>query len=112
MNSRAHSGYLAFVIHRVSGVTLALFVPVHLFVISLLLEDPNQLDAFLSWTSTPAVKLSESVLILLAAAHLAGGIRIISYEFITETAGRHALVYAGAVFAVACALGFLLLSSI
>ncbi len=112
IHSRAHSGYFAFVLHRGSGLALAMFLPFHFYILSLLLKDPERLDVFLSWTAAPAVKFTESILILLAAAHLAGGLRIIAYEFVTHEAGRRMLIVAATAFACACALGFLWVSSL
>ena len=47
---RAHPLWLAFVLHRVSGVLLALFLPLHFWVLSLALTQPEQLNQFLSFT--------------------------------------------------------------
>ena len=37
---RAHPAYWAFVVHRVSGLLLALFLPVHFFALSQALRSP------------------------------------------------------------------------
>ena len=111
-NSRAHSSYLAFAIHRISGLCLALFLPVHLYFISLLLKDPERLDVFLDWTSIPAVKLLESLLIILAGAHLSGGIRIIVYEWISESASHTLWISVVAAFSIVCGVLFLSSASI
>ncbi len=94
MNQRRHSGYIAFAIHRLSGLCLALFLPIHLYLLSLLLDNPQRFDDFLNWTSTPWVKLSETLLIVLAAAHLAGGIRILIIEWFAVP-HHHARLIAG-----------------
>ena len=107
MSTRIHSGYIAFAVHRVSGLCLALFLPVHLYVISLLLDDPQRFDQFLNWTSTPLVKLSETLLIALAAVHLAGGIRILAIEWFAVPYTQAKLIGAVVVFAMAVSLVFL-----
>jgi len=107
-----HHGYLAFLAHRVSGLALALFIPIHLYVISLLLKDPEKLDVFLSWTQTPAVKFTEAVLIALAALHLAGGIRIVAYEFATQKAARRLWIVSVFAFAASCGVLFVILSAL
>ena len=106
--SRTHPGYLAFILHRISGLCLALFLPVHLYVISLLLDDPQRFDAFLDWTSAPLVKLSETLLIVLAAAHLAGGIRILAIEWFAVPYNHARLVSAVATFSIAVGVFFLI----
>lgn len=80
--ARGHAGFWAFVVHRVSGLALALFLPVHFFVLSRALTDPAGLDGFLNWTRLPGVKLSETLLVLALAVHLAGGVRLLLVEFV------------------------------
>lgn len=108
---RSHSSYAAFLIHRVSGLCLALFIPVHLYVISLLLNDPERLDQFLTWTSTPLVKFSESILIFFAAVHLTGGIRIIVYEWFSARPNQGPWILATIVLSLVFGVMFLTSSS-
>jgi len=78
---RNHPAYWAFVLHRVSGVALALFLPVHFWVLALMLE-PGSADAFFRWTEQPIVKLAETVLVALLAVHMAGGVRLLLIELL------------------------------
>jgi fumarate reductase subunit D len=80
--ARGHAAYWAFVMHRVSGLVLALFLPVHFFVLSQALARPAALDRFLNWTQLPAVRWSETLLVLALAVHLAGGVRLLFVEFV------------------------------
>ncbi len=107
--SRGHSGFWAFVVHRVSGIVLALFLPVHFFVLSQALARPAALDAFLDWTRQPSIRLAETLLVLALAAHLAGGVRLLLIEFVGWRAEwqKNAIALAGAA-AIACALLFAL----
>ena len=82
LRAHAHPGYWAFVVHRVSGIALALFLPVHFFVLSLALSHRAGLDSFLGWTRQPSVKAAETLLVLALAAHLAGGVRLLFVEFV------------------------------
>lgn len=104
--ARGHAAYWAFVVHRVSGIALALFLPVHFFVLSQALTRPAELNEFLAWTRAPAVKFAETVLVLALAAHLAGGVRLLFVEFVGWRADwqKTALTLAGA-----AALGYALL---
>lgn len=68
-------------VHRVSGVLLALFLPLHFLVLGTALKGAQGLDPFLSWTSNPVIKVAECVLVALLAAHLFGGLRILALEF-------------------------------
>ena len=56
---------IASLIHRISGLALALFLPLHFYVLGLALNDAARLDTFLRWTDYPLVKLAEAVLVLL-----------------------------------------------
>ena len=64
MSGRSHPAYWAFVVHRASGLALAAFVPLHLYVLSLALEQTATLDRFLAWSTAPWVKLAETVLVV------------------------------------------------
>ena len=107
--ARGHAAYWAFVVHRVSGIVLTLFLPVHFFVLSQALARPAALDRFLNWTQQPAVKVSETLLVLALAAHLAGGVRLLFVEFVGWRAeGQKTAIAIVAAVAVACALLFAL----
>lgn len=79
---RGQPGFWAFLVHRFSGLALALFLPVHFHVLSLALRDPAAFDGFVRWTEAPAVRLAEAGLIALLALHLSGGLRILAVEFL------------------------------
>lgn len=81
-NSAYRSEWLwrAAMIHRVSGVLLALFLPFHFLVLGLALNNEAKLDGFLKWTANPLVKFAEAGLVFLLAVHLLGGLRILVIE--------------------------------
>jgi fumarate reductase subunit D len=103
-----HSSYWAYVVHRVSGVLLALFLPVHFWVLSLALQGEATLDGFLKWTEQPQVQLAEAGLVVLLAAHLTGGLRLLAVEFLPWNAWQKTWVALAAGIAVAVGLLFLL----
>lgn len=107
--ARGHAAYWAFVVHRISGIALTLFLPLHFFVLSQALARPAALNDFLAWTRQPAVKFAETILVLALAAHLAGGVRLLLVEFVGWRADwqKTAIALAGAA-AVAYALLFAL----
>ena len=59
ITSRAHPLWLAYILHRLSGIGLALFLPVHFWVLSLAMTDPARLDGMLHATEAGLVKLAE-----------------------------------------------------
>jgi fumarate reductase subunit D len=107
--ARGHPAFWAFVVHRVSGIALAMFVPVHFFALSQALTHPAALDDFLRWTREPTVKAAETLLVLALGAHLAGGVRLPFVEFVGWRAEwQKSAIALGAAAALACALLFAL----
>lgn len=89
-------------LHRLSGVALALFLPAHFWVLSRALE----LDAFLAWTEQPLVQFAEWGLVTLLALHLAGGLRVLALEFLPWRGKHKGYAAAAAGFAVLAGLAF------
>jgi fumarate reductase subunit D len=94
--SRAHPLWLAYILHRVSGVALAVFLPLHFWVLALAMTDPARLDGFLRFTDIGAVKLAEFGLVFLLAIHMFGGLRLMALEWLPWTPPQKTLA-AGAV---------------
>ncbi len=105
--ARRHPGYATFLVHRVSGVLLALFLPAHFLVLGLALEDAAALDGFLRWTELLLVKLAEWGLVLLLTVHLAAGLRLLALELLPWRGARHGWIGWGAGAAFAIGLAFL-----
>ena len=80
--ARNHPAYWAFLVHRVSGIALAVFLPLHFWALGQALQGAAQFDAFLAWSAQPLVKFAEWGLVLLLAAHLSGGLRVLALEFL------------------------------
>jgi fumarate reductase subunit D len=106
--SRNHASYWAFVVHRVSGLALALFLPVHFWALGHALEGAVALDGMLAWTNQPVFKLAEWGLVVLLAAHLTGGVRLLMIEFGDWSGLRKNWVSAGLGVAFATGLAFAL----
>jgi len=80
--NRGHPAFWAFVVHRISGVLLAVFLPLHFVALSQALAGASALDAFLAWTRNPWVMATEVAVVFLLAAHFTGGLRLLAIEFI------------------------------
>ena len=80
--SRHHPGYWAFLAHRLSGLGLALFLPLHFLALGTAIEGVAALGDTLAWTDNLTVKAAEVGLIVLLAAHLTGGLRLLAMEFL------------------------------
>jgi fumarate reductase subunit D len=100
--------YLAFLLHRVSGLGLALFLPFHFYVLGLSLQGDYALDRFIHWSELPLVKFAEFGLVFLLAVHFFGGLRLLALENMpwSDRQKNYAAVSVAGAFFVAC--GFLL----
>jgi fumarate reductase subunit D len=91
-------------VHRISGLALVLFLPLHFWALSRAL----QLDAFLAWTDQPLVKAAEWGIVVALAAHLACGLRVLALEFLPWTGRQKALAATAAAATLAVGLAFAL----
>lgn len=92
---RRQAAWWAFALHRVSGVALALFLPLHFLVLGLAVEGGDRLDGFLRWTDGSLVKLAEMGLVFLLAVHLTGGLRLLALEFLPWHAWQKTVIALG-----------------
>lgn len=101
---KKESSYWVAIVHRVSGIALALFLPAHFWALSRALE----LDAFLAWTQQPLVKLAEWGIVIALAAHMAGGLRVLALELLPWRDWQKTLAAGAAAVTVAVGLAFAL----
>ncbi len=91
-------------VHRISGIALAIFLPAHFWV----LGQGLAMDAFLKWTEQPLVKAAEWGLVVLLAAHLGGGLRVLALELLPWRDWQKTLAAAAAALTLGCGLAFAL----
>jgi fumarate reductase subunit D len=103
-----HPAWWAHWVHRVSGLALGLFLPLHFWALSQALQGEAGLDGFLRWTDRPLFKLAEWGLVLLLALHGAGGVRLLLIEFGPWSGLRKNWIAAGAGFGLAMSMAFAL----
>ena len=97
-----HSSYWAFMVHRISGIALALFLPLHFWTLA------NALHGSFAWTEQPLVKLGEWLIVLALAAHLGGGLRVLALEFLPWRDWQKSLTAAAAALAAVVAVALAL----
>ena len=85
---RGHALWRAHLVHRVSGIALALFLPLHFWALGMVVTGAEQLDAFLTLAELPAVKALEAALVFLLAVHALGGLRLMAHEALGWTRGH------------------------
>ena len=106
--ARNHPNFWAFAVHRGSGLLLALFLPFHFWALGTAISGAARFDGVLAWTNAPLVKLAETGLVILLAAHLAGGVRLLALEFLAWRGWQKTAVSVSAGFSLAAGLLFLL----
>lgn len=102
--------WLAALLHRVSGVVLACFLPVHFLALGLAIEGETRLEGFIGWTEQPLVKLAEGGLVFLLAAHLLGGLRLLVIESRPWRPVQKELALGATALAAAVAAAYLLIA--
>jgi succinate dehydrogenase subunit D len=99
--------WLAALLHRLSGLGLAVFLPLHFLTLGLAVDGEARLESFLRWSDAPAVKASEAALIFLLAVHTLGGLRLLVLENLAWYEGQKRSAGLAAIIAAAIAIVFL-----
>jgi fumarate reductase subunit D len=100
--------WIAAMVHRISGLALACFLPLHFLALGLAIDGAAKLDGFLAWTANPVVKLAETGLVFLLAVHMLGGIRVLIIENLPWQEGQKQLATGALAVAALAAIVFLL----
>jgi fumarate reductase subunit D len=107
--ARRHSVlWFAALLHRLSGLGLAIFLPLHFLTLGLALRSEAQLEHFLRFTDAPLVRLSEGGLVFLLVVHALGGLRLLAVENLPWYGGQKRLAALAAAAAAGIAIVFLL----
>jgi fumarate reductase subunit D len=103
--SHRQPGFVAALLHRLSGIALAVFLPLHFLALATALDGAAALDSFLAVTHAPLVKATECALVVALATHMTLGLRVLAIELlgIRERTVAVLTACAAAVFAVGAA---------
>jgi len=109
-DQRAHShpAWWAFLMHRLSGLALALFLPLHFWALGQALHGAAALDGFLRFADQPLFKAAEWGLVVLLALHMMGGVRLLLIEFGSASGLRKNWIAGAVAFAAAAGMAFAL----
>jgi succinate dehydrogenase subunit D len=99
--------WIAAMVHRISGLALALFLPLHFLALGLAIEGEARLQDFLRWSDQPLVKVAEIGLMFLFTVHLLGGLRILVIENFAWRDGQKQLATLAAALSAIVAFAFL-----
>ena len=94
-------------VHRLSGLALAIFLPLHFLALGLAIDGEARLDSFLRWSDQPLVKLAEVGLVFLLTVHLLGGLRVLVIENFAWRDGQKQLATIAAAVSALAAFLFL-----
>jgi fumarate reductase subunit D len=97
----------AALLHRLSGLAVAVFLPLHFLTLGLAIDGEARLESFLRWSDAPAVKLGEGVLIFFLAVHGLGGLRLLVVENLPWHDRQRAAATAAVAVAAVLAFAFL-----
>ena len=75
-------GTVAWLLHRLSGVALAVYLIPHFISVNAARGGPAALDSELAGFASPLFAAAEYVLVLTVAFHLLNGLRIIAIDFL------------------------------
>ncbi len=104
--TRRKPGFAAAMVHRLSGLALAIFLPMHFLALGLAFDE-SRFGAFIAWSDVSIVKFSEFALVTALAMHMAGGLRILALEILHWPATATRWIVAA--FAVGIGFGLLFL---
>jgi fumarate reductase subunit D len=107
LDHRTNLLWLAALLHRLSGLGLAVFLPLHFLTLGLAIDGEARLESFLGWSDAPAVKISEAVLMFLLAVHALGGLRLLALENLAWHDGQKRNAALAAALAAAIAIAYL-----
>ncbi|MGU3360815.1 succinate dehydrogenase [Methylobacterium sp. M6A4_1b] len=105
--ARPRAGFAAALLHRLSGIALALFLPMHFIALGTALQGADRLESFLGLTHNGFVRVAEWGLVSALALHLVLGLRVLAIEWFARRE-RTALVVSTCV-AAGLAVGLLFL---
>ncbi len=107
---RGSALWIAAMVHRLSGLALAIFLPLHFLALGLAIDGEAKLESFLRWSDQPLVKPAEGALVFLLTVHLLGGLRILVIENFPWTSGQKQLATLAA--AVSAVIAFIFLARV
>jgi fumarate reductase subunit D len=106
--ARRHPAWWAFIVHRLSGLALAAFLPLHFWALGQAIHGEAALDGFLRFADQPLFKFAEWGLVVLLAVHLAGGLRVLVIEWLPWSGLRKDWIAATAGLGIVGGLAFAL----
>lgn len=89
-----HVGSIAFVLHRVTGLALCLYVFLHIYTIGAVVRGQEAFDKSVAKFDTGFGHLLEYALFLAVVVHLLNGLRVTIVDFLPVTEAQRRLFWA------------------
>ena len=80
--SHRQPSFIAAMLHRVAGIALAIFLPLHFLALGTALKGADALDSFFTATNILLIKIAEGGIVVALAIHLMLGLRVLAIEFL------------------------------
>jgi len=93
MHYKVKTGMFAWILHRATGIGLAIYLPMHIYVTSSL-QDPAKFDKTMAFLNQPLFKLVEIALLGAVIFHSLNGIRILIIDWFGGTRQQAKWFYA------------------
>jgi succinate dehydrogenase / fumarate reductase cytochrome b subunit len=91
------TGFLSFLLRRLTGVALVLYLGLHVWVIGSATQGPAVFDARLAAVQTPIFKLAEIALLAAVWYHAFDGVRLLLVHWFRITNYRASMLWAAVV---------------
>lgn len=88
------SGFISFVLRRVTGVALVVYLFMHMWVIGSAIQGPEVFDARLNLVQTPFFKLAEIALLAAVVYHALDGVRLLIVHYFNVATYQRSMFYA------------------
>jgi len=88
------TGFISFLLRRITGVALVLYLFMHMWVIGSAMLGPETFDARLNMVQTPLFKILEIGLLAAVVYHAFDGLRLLIVHYFNVTEYRKSLFYA------------------
>ena len=88
------TGFISFILRRITGVALVLYLFMHMWVIGSAMSGPETFDARLNMVQTPLFKVLEIALLAAVVYHAFDGLRLLIVHYFNVTEYRKSLFYA------------------
>ncbi|GLI53837.1 succinate dehydrogenase, cytochrome b556 subunit [Thermodesulfovibrio yellowstonii] len=95
MRYRWNTGSFAWLVHRLTGIILSLYLIAHIYVLSHL-KDPVAYNNIMALMKNPVIKIGELILFAIVLKHVFAGIRITLLEMGVSTKYQKPMAYVGA----------------